>query len=892
MAKSSKTEEILEKIYDYTLEEIMGERFGRYSKYIIQDRAIPDVRDGLKPVQRRILYGMYRGHHTYDKPYVKSARSVGDIMGKYHPHGDSSIYDAMVRMSQWWKQSTPYIDMHGNNGSMDGDSPAAMRYTEARLSKISNELLDDIDKDTIVWAPNFDDSEVEPTVLPARFPNLLVNGATGISAGYATNIPPHNLGEVIDACIKRIDTPNCHLDTIMDIVKGPDFPTGGIVEGIDGIRQAYETGRGKIIVKAKTNFEEEKGKVVLAVSEIPFEVNKANLVRKIDEIRIDKKIDGIIEVRDESDRDGLRIAIDLKKDANKELVLNYLLKNTDLQVSYNFNMIVIDHRRPKQLGIMPILDSYIEFKREVITKRTQFELRTAEARLHIVEGLIKCLSILDEVIRVIRASKNKSDAKENLVKEFDFTEIQAEAIVTLQLYKLTNTDVTQLEEELAELRKIVSELKEILNSEDKLKSVMKDELRRVKKEYAVERKTEIKDEITEIKIDTTVMIPKEDVIVQITKDGYIKRTSKRSYSSSNEESSLKDNDYVLGLYELNTLDTILLFTNLGNYLFVPVHIIPDIKWKELGKHISNIINLSENEEIIASIPVTDFNEKTDITIASKNGMIKRTSLKEFEVSRYSKPIGCMKLKDNDEVISAFVNMYNDIFIATNTNYGLWFDVSEIPVVGIKASGVKSMKLKNDYIVSVNNFDSNIDEYVLIITGNGTAKRVKIDEFEKSSRSHRGLLLLREVKTNPYRTIKVFNMAGRSMIGIKNPDVNYLKSSEVAIMDRYSTGSTISKHKIIDAFKVLELLSKDAINNSNTNNDDNNSSNDDNNEESSIVEVKIETANDITEQILYEAKSDEPEVKEEVKKKTKPSNKVSLKEIDDRLMTIDDFLGDF
>ena len=886
MAKKEKVEEIIEKIYDYTLEEIMGERFGRYSKYIIQDRAIPDVRDGLKPVQRRILYGMYRGHHTYDKPYVKSARSVGDIMGKYHPHGDSSIYDAMVRMSQWWKQSTPYIDMHGNNGSMDGDSPAAMRYTEARLSKISNELLDDIDKNTIVWAPNFDDSEVEPTVLPARFPNLLVNGATGISAGYATNIPPHNLGEIIDACVKRIDTPNCHLDTIMDIVKGPDFPTGGIVEGIDGIRQAYETGRGKIIVKSKTSFEEEKGKLTLAISEIPFEVNKANLVRKIDEIRIDKKIDGILEVRDESDRDGLRIAIDLKKDCNRDLVLNYLLKNTDLQVSYNFNMIVIDHRRPKQLGILPIIDSYIEFKKEVVTKRTGFELSTAEARLHIVEGLIKALSILDEVIRVIRASKNKADAKENLVKEFDFTPLQAEAIVTLQLYKLTNTDVTELEAELEKLKALVGELREILNNEDKLKSVMKDELRRVKKEYATPRKTEIKDEITEIKIDTTVMIPKEDVIVQITKDGYIKRTSKRSYQASNDESQLKDNDYIIGLYELNTLDTLLLFTNLGNYLYVPVHIIPDIKWKDIGKHISNIINLEETEEIIASIPVTNFNENKDITIATKNGMIKRTNLKEFEVSRYSKPINCMKLKDDDRVISAFINVDNDIFVATNSNYGLWYEKSEIPVVGIKASGVKSIKLKDDYVVSTFNFNCN-QEYVLIITNKGTAKRVKLEEFEKSGRSHRGLLLLREVKTNPYQTVKVFITGSKDHIGIKTPDINLLKVSEVSIMDRYSTGSTISKHDIIDAFKVCELQTKDSLNN--TNSDSNDS--DDGKIESPLV---IENANDITEQILYEAKSEEKKTKKEPKMENnkKETNKVSLKEIDDRLMTIDDFLGDF
>ena len=883
MAKKTETQEVIEKIYEYTLEEIMGDRFGRYSKYIIQDRAIPDVRDGLKPVQRRILYGMYRGHHTYDKPYVKSARSVGDIMGKYHPHGDSSIYDAMVRMSQWWKQSTPYIDMHGNNGSMDGDSPAAMRYTEARLSKISNELLEDIDKETIVWAPNFDDSEIEPTVLPARFPNLIVNGATGISAGYATNIPPHNLGEIIDATIKRIDSPNCYLDTIMEIVKGPDFPTGGIVEGISGIRSAYETGRGKIIIKAKTSFEEEKGKAILAISEIPFEVNKALLVRKIDEIRIDKKIDGILEVRDESDKDGLRIAVDIKKDANRELILNYLLKNTDLQVSYNFNMIVIDHRRPRQLGLLAILDSYIEFKKEVIIKRTNYDLSMAKARLHIVEGLIKCLSILDEVIRVIRASKNKVDAKENLVKEFDFTKEQAEAIVMLQLYKLTNTDVTELEKELASLTVTVTGLEEILASEDKLKIVMKEELRRVKKEYAVNRKTEIKDEITEIKIDTTVMIPKEDVLVMVTKDGYIKRTSWRSYQASQEEATLKDNDYILGLYELNTLDTLLLFTNLGNYLYVPVHTIYDMKWKEMGKHISNLIKLEENEEIISVIPVIDFNTDKDITISTKNGMIKRSLVKDFQVSRYSKPIQCMKLKDDDKVIDAYVNYHDDIFVATSGNYGLWFDKSEIPVVGIKASGVKAIKLKDDVVVSSFNFNPDNQELFLLVTDKGTGKRVKIQEFEKSARAHRGLLLLREVKTNPYHTVKVFITTSKEHIGIKTPDINLLKASEFPIMDRYSTGSTISKHAIYDSYKVAELLTKDNLESNSTN------GNDDTNIDSSIQEIS--DASDITEKILMDTK--EEVVKEEKKEKPKKeTSKVSLQEIDDRLMTIDDFLGDF
>ena len=836
-------EDIIDKIYEYSLEEIMGERFGRYSKYIIQDRAIPDVRDGLKPVQRRILYGMYREKNTYDHPYRKSAKSVGVIMGNYHPHGDSSIYDAMVRMSQWWKQNTTYIDMHGNNGSMDGDSPAAMRYTEARLSKISNELLRDLDRNTVVMAPNFDDTELEPTVLPAKFPNLLVNGTMGISAGYATNIPPHNLGEVIDATIKRIDSPNCRLDTIMEIVKGPDFPTGGIVEGLEEITKAYTTGRGKIIVKSRTTWEEEKGKLTLAVNEIPYEVNKALLVKKIDEIRIDKKIEGMVEVRDESDKDGLRIAIDCKKDANKELILNYLLKNTDLQVTYNFNMVAIVNRCPKLLGIMEILDAYIAHHKEVILKRTQFDLDHAKARYHIVEGLIKCLSILDEVIKTIRASKNKADAKDNLVQQFEFTERQAEAIVTLQLYRLTNTDVVSLEEEMENLKKMIKGLELILSDENVLKSVMKEELRRVKKEYAIPRKTDIKDEITEIKIDTKVMIPKEDVIVSITKDGYIKRTSLRSYQASGEEpTTLKDGDYLIGLYELNTLDTLLLFTNYGNYFYLPVHELPVCVWKDMGKHLSNVVSLDSGEEVMSVIPINDFKQKIDIIISTKKGMIKRTSLEEFKTTRSSKPIICIKLKDNDSLISAIVAKYNDIFIGTNKSYGLWYDVSEIPVVGLRTSGVKSINLKDDYVVGVSNFDKETSEYITVITDKGTGKRIKLSDFEKTSRAKRGLLILREVKTNPYRIIKTFIVNNREYIGIKNGDIKILKSTEIPILDRYSTGSQITKGTINTAFVNAELIKKEELD-----------------KEVSIPEEKVE-------------------------------KKVSLKEIDDRLLTIDDFIN--
>ena len=854
--KKTETEEVIEKIFDYTLEDIMGERFGSYSKYIIQDRAIPDARDGLKPVQRRILYSMHKEKNTYDKGYRKSAKTVGDVIGNYHPHGDTSIYDAMVRMSQPWKTRLPYIDMHGNNGSIDGDSPAAYRYTEARLSKISNEMLRDIDKDTVEFAPNFDDTTVEPTVLPARFPALLVYGAQGISAGYATNIPPHNLGEVIEATIHRIDYPNCELDTLMKYVKGPDFPTGGIVEGLDGIKEAYETGRGRIIVKSRYTIEDDKAGKRIVITEIPFEVNKAQMVKKMDDIRIDKKVDGIVEVRDESAAD-VRIVIDLKKNANADLIVNYFLKNTDMQISYNFNVVSIVNRRPKLLGLKEALDAFIQHQKEVVRRRTEFDLAHAKARYHIVEGLIKCISILDEVIKVIRASKNKGDAKDNLVKEFEFTEAQAEAIVTLQLYRLTNTDVVALENEKDSLEKIINGLTAILGSEEVLKSVMKKDLRDVRDSYPTPRLTDIKDEITDIKIDETAMIPKEDVVVAVTRDGYIKRTSFRSYTSSNpEDIILKENDYIIGLYEMNTTDTILVFTTGGNYLHIPVHIIPDLKWKDMPKHVSNIIEMPAEETIVTAIPAYDFKTDANVIITSKDGMIKRSKLKDFKLQRYNKASSCMNLKDNDQVISAMVEEYDTVFLTTNTGYGLSFKTEEIPIVGVKAAGVKAMKLKDDYLVSVNNFSYNVHEFISVLTTKGTGKRVRLQEFELSSRTRRGIQVIREVKSNPYEILTTFTDDPKNYIGIKNGEINTIKLTELPIADRYSTGSQISKHQLNDAF-IIATLTRPEKN-----------------------QDKIE--------VLEEEKPQIIEVIEE--KKTPKKEQISLSEIDDRLMTIDDFLN--
>ena len=799
---------IINKIHNYALEEIMGKRYGDYAKTIIQDRALPDVRDGLKPVQRRILYAMFRDRNTFDKPHKKSATAVGNVMGHYHPHGDSSIYEALIRMSQWWKTNTPYIDVHGNNGSMDGDGPAAYRYTEARLSKISNELLKDIDKDTVEMVWNFDDTLKEPTVLPAKYPNLLVNGANGISAGYATNIPTHNLGEVVDATIKRIESPNCRLETILEIVKGPDFPTGGVVEGKKGIIDAYTTGLGKIIIKSKYEIIKEKGKEQIVIHEIPFEVNKALLVKKIDDIRLDKKVDGIQEVRDESDQnEPMRIVIDLKKGADKELIINYLLKNTEMQVPYSFNMVAIVNRKPMTIGILPMLDAYIAHQKDVILRRTNFDLATAKKEVHIVEGLIKALSILDEVIKTIRQSKNKSDAKNNLVKEYQFTEVQAEAIVMLQLYKLTNTDVTELEERNKTLNLIIKGLEAILNDEEKLKSVMKEELRRVKKDYATERKTEIKDEITEIKIDTTKMIPKEDVIVVVTSEGYIKRVSLRSYDE-NIETGLKEGDYLIGKYKMSTLDTLIMFTDLGNYLYIPVYEIPDLKWKEIGKHVSNIISIKPEENIVYSMPVYDFDIDKNITMFTLNGMIKRSKINDFKATRYTKPLTAIKLKENDKLISVVDSNDPYVFISTNHGYGLTYDVEEVPITGLKASGVKSISLKNDTVVSGHLYSDDY-EYLTVITNKNTGKRIRLTEFEKSTRGRKGVQIIKEVKTNPYYILKTFILDYKNELGLKTgTEINEIKLTELPISDRYKTGSTISKADIIDVFDIKKIISKE------------------------------------------------------------------------------------
>ncbi|HDZ8793766.1 DNA topoisomerase IV subunit A [Staphylococcus aureus] len=781
-------------IQDLSLEDVLGDRFGRYSKYIIQERALPDVRDGLKPVQRRILYAMYSSGNTHDKNFRKSAKTVGDVIGQYHPHGDSSVYEAMVRLSQDWKLRHVLIEMHGNNGSIDNDPPAAMRYTEAKLSLLAEELLRDINKETVSFIPNYDDTTLEPMVLPSRFPNLLVNGSTGISAGYATDIPPHNLAEVIQATLKYIDNPDITVNQLMKYIKGPDFPTGGIIQGIDGIKKAYESGKGRIIVRSKVEEETlRNGRKQLIITEIPYEVNKSSLVKRIDELRADKKVDGIVEVRDETDRTGLRIAIELKKDVNSESIKNYLYKNSDLQISYNFNMVAISDGRPKLMGIRQIIDSYLNHQIEVVANRTKFELDNAEKRMHIVEGLIKALSILDKVIELIRSSKNKRDAKENLIEVYEFTEEQAEAIVMLQLYRLTNTDIVALEGEHKELEALIKQLRHILDNHDALLNVIKEELNEIKKKFKSERLSLIEAEIEEIKIDKEVMVPSEEVILSMTRHGYIKRTSIRSFNASGvEDIGLKDGDSLLKHQEVNTQDTVLVFTNKGRYLFIPVHKLADIRWKELGQHVSQIVPIEEDEVVINVFNEKDFNTDAFYVFATQNGMIKKSTVPLFKTTRFNKPLIATKVKENDDLISV-MRFEKDqlITIITNKGMSLTYNTSELSDTGLRAAGVKSINLKaEDFVVMTEGVSEN--DTILMATQRGSLKRISFKILQVAKRAQRGITLLKELKKNPHRIV-----AAHVVTGEHSQYTLYSKSNEehglindIHKSEKYTNGSFI------------------------------------------------------------------------------------------------------
>lgn len=810
-------------IQELTLEDVMGDRFGRYSKYIIQERALPDIRDGLKPVQRRILFAMNEDGNTYDKGFRKSAKSVGNIMGNYHPHGDSSIYEAMVRMSQDWKLREILIDMHGNNGSMDGDSPAAMRYTEARLSELSGELLEDINKETVDMVWNFDDTEKEPTVLPAKFPNLLVNGSTGISAGYATEIPTHNLGEVIDGTIYLLEHPNASLDKLMEFIPGPDFPTGGILMGKSQIQKAYETGRGKVVLRAKTAIEAIRGgREQIVITEIPYEVNKANLVKKIDEIRLNKKIDGISEVRDETDRAGLRIVIELKREANAEGILQYLFKNTDLQINYHFNMVAIDHRRPQQVGLKRILESYIEHRREVILRRSHFELQKAQKRAHIVAGLIKALSILDEVIAMIRQSKDKKDSKQQLMARFGFTEVQAEAIVVMQLYRLSNTDVKALEKEAQALQEEVARLQEIITNDKALVKVMKQELRSVKKKYGDERRTVIEDQVAELKIETDVLIAAEQTMVAVTKEGYLKRSSLRSYQSSGHDGvGMKEGDALFYVEELNTRDHLFLLTNYGHMIYRPVHEIPEMRWKDVGHHITQSIqnlSLSMNEEIIHVFAVKEISDQQTIVMMTQHGMIKQTLVSAFTPWRSykTKATVAMKLKEEDVLVEAELcdlSADKDVIVVTQNGYALRYPLADVNVTGAKAAGVKSINLKEGDCVVAGLLAPADGGQIVVITQRGAMKRMDLAELTPLSRAKRGVLIIKPLKTNPHEIKAVFLVDDHRQIKVmtqKGTEFEFTLN-ELPMFARESNGSFLIDEKSNGKVLHAQIIDTEANN---------------------------------------------------------------------------------
>lgn len=792
-----------ERIREMPLEQVMGERFGRYSKYIIQERALPDIRDGLKPVQRRILYAMYQDGNTYDKPFKKAAKAVGNIMGNFHPHGDSSIYGALVHLSQDWKMREPLVEMHGNNGSMDGDGPAAMRYTESRLSKISNMLLQDIDKATVNMVLNFDDTEYEPTVLPARFPNLLVNGSTGISAGYATEIPPHNLGEVIDATIYLLKHPDATLEDLMKYIKGPDFPTGAIIMGTKGIKEAYKTGRGRIQVRAKTSIQDIRGhRQEIVATEIPFDVNKSLLVKKIDEIRLNKEIDGIAEVRDETDRHGLSIVIELKKDTDAQNILNYLFKNTDLQVSYNFNMVAIDHMTPVQVGLKHILISYLEHEVDVVTKRTKFDLNKAEARLEIIQGLIHAMDILDQVIKTIRASKNKADAKKNLIAKYKFTEKQAEAIVSLQLYRLTNTDVNELIAEQDKLNKLAEKYRKLLSDRKTLEKEIIKELSAVKKEFSNPRRTQISQESAKVEIDEKALVADEQVRVLISRDGYLKRSSIRSYQSTDDaDNGLPDGDKVVYENTLSILSNLYLFTNRGNVIYRPVHELVEVKWKETGQHLSQEIGLDNDEKIIRVFVLDKLSANINFLLATNDGYIKQLELANLQPTRTykSRAMTAIKLKNKDSLLvgvdAVKPDAKKEITLFTHRAYAIRYDISEIPTSGSKAVGVKSANLKeDDYIVNYVLVDNKYVDlmHVGLITQRGAFKQFKLKLVNKVSRAKRGVLVLRELKTKPHRIAALVPYAQDHVLHITTTSDRHVKiqTNEYPLGDRYSNGSFV------------------------------------------------------------------------------------------------------
>jgi topoisomerase-4 subunit A len=800
-----------------SLESVMADRFGRYSKYIIQERALPDVRDGLKPVQRRILYAMYADGNVPEKPYRKSAKTVGLVIGNYHPHGDTSVYEAMVRLSQYWKMNIPLVDMQGNNGSIDDDPAAAMRYTEARLSSFGQFLLNDIDQNTVNFTPNFDDTSSEPSVLPGVVPQLLVNGATGIAAGYATNIPPHNLKEVIEACIYRLNNQSCTINDLLDIMQGPDFPTGGIVQGKKGILDAFSTGKGRVVIRAKAEIVQAKNIQQIIITEIPYEVIKSNLVKKMDDIRLNKQIDGIIDVRDESDRTGLKIVIDIKKESDANLILNYFYKNTDCQIFYNYNMVAIVNQRPVLCSVIDMLDAFTLFRKEVIIRRSTYQLNEMERRSHILEGLIKAISVLDEVILIIRSSSDKSDAKNNLIARFDFTLEQAEAIVSLRLYRLTNTDIIEIKEELAQLSVDMQRLKGILSNETLLNNVFIKELQEVIKLFDTRRRSKIESEVEEIIINKMSMIPNEKTVLTVSRDGYIKRISVRSYQSSEGIlPALKEGDQLIGICDAETYDTILLFSDNGSYAIIPLYTLEEMKWKDIGNHYGNYVKTEDRTKLISAILVKSFNTDAYIVSVSEKGFIKKSMIKDYQATRTSKTYDAMNLIKNDKLVSNFLVYQDDeIVVSSQEGYFVRYTFEMIPCTQPKSKGVKAMNISlNDkvaYACALNQQNA-----VLLITENGLMKRIKQTELSSFNRPAKGELIAKKVKSNPQNIQHVQSVQVYDEIKITHDSNLWIQAKDVPIMDKTQTFSqvvdvkkgfylmkTIEEVKIVDFKEVIK-----------------------------------------------------------------------------------------
>jgi len=797
------------------LEEVVGDRFGRYSKYIIQDRAIPDVRDGLKPVQRRILYAMYDSGNTPEKPYRKSAKTVGDVMGNYHPHGDSSIYDGMVRMAQPWKMGHVLVDGHGNWGSQDDDPAAAMRYTEARLSPIAMEMLRDIEKRTVLFKDNFDNTAKEPVVLPSRYPNLLVNGVSGISSGFATEIPTHNLREVIDACIAVMEKPSIELDEIMMFMKGPDFPTGGLIMGGEGILDAYRTGKGRIYIRSKTDIENMRGgKQQIVITEIPYQVVKSRLVTAMENIRLEKKVEGIAEVRDESGRDGLRIVVELKKEADAQGILAYLLKKTDLQVTYNFNMVAIVNKAPQQLGLKSILEAYIAHQREVVTFRTKYELEKAEDRAHVLEGLVKALNILDEVIAAIKASKNRQDAQNNLMWMFGFSERQADSILTLQLYRLTNLEITSLQKELGDLMKKIAQLRSILDSDRKLIGVIRKELMEIREKYGIDRRSAIQGEVEELKVNLEVLVNAEDVFVTLSKEGYVKRTGMQSFTRSGGErngSGVKEGDYISQLLEVNTLENLLVFTQKGQYFLLPVHQVPEFKWKDPGTAIVNVIPLAKDDRIASVLAVKSFEEEGhSLVFVTRKGQVKRTELKEY-VTKRSGAVAACKVGKDDEVLSVHLSTGGkDIMLITKEAMAIRFREDDVNPMGRVSGGVRGIQLKEtDEVVSALWVEGDEGE-IAVLSDLGYGKRSLLLDYALQSRGGKGIATFefkegKRVKPNGSRLAGAFYCREQRNVTVmtKEGQAYAISSEGVPITERKHIGKLLVHVDKQD--EIVELL---------------------------------------------------------------------------------------